>query len=275
MLSKHQPVAGCVHPFLRYTSRAALSPPSRQNARQAPAGAGVPATMLLPHVRTLRALDALFYALLAETLLLGHPWLGRNHLGVPGAVCALPLFLAAWGCWRLPPEYRAGKVWGPTVRRLRLLALAAAATAPLGFLWFSFRFNLYFLANLVVTAFLGVAALFHLALLLAELAAEVQYPALQREGVLLKYLLFYLVLVPLIAITASVSLECRTQGVHPVEAVDALGNVLALGLGDRRPAIRMGTQLGVLALLLPFLMSLTLLFRVRRALARHLEALPA
>lgn len=213
---------------------------------------------LVVQMKVLRALDAIYYALAAFFVLLVHPSLGRDQLGIADIMCALPAFVVAWSSFGLPLAFPGNSNWPSGVFRLRLFALALAGLTPLGIWWSADPYNSYLMVNCVLAVFAAAGVLFYLNLLVCELAAASGNKGTELEARVVRYMLFYLLLVPLAIVTVAVILLAIKFGFHPYDVLRQITSRLP------GPAL--------LALVLPILMAMTLLFRVRGILAREIAA---
>ena len=206
----------------------------------------------------IRSLDGLLYSWVAVLVVAAYLLSGAGPWAVPLGVLSLPVFLLAWSAFSLPLAYPGAPRWAQSVQGLRLCCLSFAALSPLGLWWFENPYNYYFLVNAVLALAAAVISLFHVLLLLLDLAAVEGHTGLEIECRLVRWLLIYLVVAPLLAVGVALSIQCVRGHLHPY--------LVLAGFLYQVP------RLAWMAVLLPGLMTLTLLFRARRWLVARATA---
>jgi len=154
-------------------------------------------------LRVARALDGIAYGLLAASIIVVHPGLGRTPLGDLSNVYLLPLFgvLAATFALPVPPDV-SGKL-PRMILRLRLACGATLGLAPFVSWWLRACEKPYFLVIAAVCMWSGIWYLLELTGLLHELLKRCSSMGLVFEAMVTRASVLYLDLVVVIAVHVS------------------------------------------------------------------------
>jgi hypothetical protein len=143
----------------------------------------------------------LLYGLIVTVVLLCHPRLGRDLMGNPSALCAVPALWLAWTCLRLPTAIpgRASARWGYGVVRVRIFACLAAGVLPVAVWSYRAPESLYLAVNTLVWIYAAIGFLFLLSKLLGQLSDDYGWRAQGAAAKVSRELFFYVVFVPALA----------------------------------------------------------------------------
>ena len=208
-------------------------------------------------VQTLRGLDGILYSCSATIILFLHPSIGRNELGNFDIFCAVPVFVLGWFSHRLPKEFSDIINWNKTVIRLRFFSLFFVFLSPFLIWWYSIPGNIYFMITSQLAMLSGIGLFFQLSLLMLGLARYAGNKLMEWEARFVKFLIFYLLLVPFLAFLITYFLDSYIYSVTNFEDLFILFRYVSPWL--------------LFFLVLPIMFSISLLFQLRYTLVKYFE----
>lgn len=208
-------------------------------------------------LKIIRGLDGVFLASLSIIVMIFHPSLGRDELGVVNLICVAPIAVIAWFIYQLPPQLDSIKNWQNVIVNLRIFTFGFALLSPFLVWWNKIPDNMYLLINSQLAALAGIGFIFNLNRLIQELTIFSGHKSMEWESRFIKLVIFYSMLIPLIAILLT----------YTIDSLITSGNAFK----DYHTILSITPKWFRAIIIAPVILTFSLLYRIRHFLARQFD----
>ncbi len=158
-------------------------------------------------VAILRNLDGILYAGIVLLLLLPYNHVGYNEFNNPRMILLAPIIALCWFSLRLPADLDTLGKWRVKILQCRRFTYALMGLSPFPIWWAAIPNNAYLFVNLVAAALAGFGWFYQLYDCMLELAIYNGYRSLERQIRILKWLLFYVTIVPFLSLSLMIFMD--------------------------------------------------------------------
>ena len=209
-------------------------------------------------LQLIRSLDGISYGYIILLLMFLHPTAGRNELGNPGFFFLLPVITIGWFCYRMPDRFMQIKRWPVIVSNVRLFSFALICLMPFILWYLTISNSKYLFINSQLSLFVGIGFLFHIAIMIHEIAIATSSKLMEILSKLNRIMLLYFILVPLFAFIITYFMDVY------IHSLNTFGDFFAI--------IKIAPYWLRYLVLFPLFLSVSLVFSIRYLLvARYNE----